>query len=88
MLKGSYDTKTDIWSCGVMLYFLLSGNMPFTGKSEKRISQNILRGAVSFSENIWREISKPAKDLVQKLLTYKPSQRISASEALQHKWLN
>lgn len=37
MLKGNYDFKTDLWSAGVLTYFLLSGQMPFTGISKSKI---------------------------------------------------
>jgi len=37
MLKGNYDFKTDIWSAGVLTYFLLSGQMPFIGISKAKI---------------------------------------------------
>ena len=78
MLKGDYDSKTDVWSCGVMLYFLLSGTMPFKGATEERISYSILRGAYLFSDDLWHNVSKSAKDLIKKLLTYSPSKRITA----------
>lgn len=35
----------------------------------------------------WDDVSDDAKDLVRKLLTYDPNKRISAAEALQHKWI-
>lgn len=35
----------------------------------------------------WDDVSEDAKDLVRKLLTYDPTKRISAGDALQHKWI-
>ena len=33
VIKGSYDQRCDIWSIGIMLFTLLSGELPFIGKS-------------------------------------------------------
>lgn len=34
VLKGSYDSKCDMWSCGVIMYILISGKPPFDGKND------------------------------------------------------
>lgn len=44
-------------------------------------------GKFSFSDQCWSNISDNAKDLIKKLLTYDPDQRISAEEALKHPWI-
>jgi calcium-dependent protein kinase len=82
-----YDSKCDMWSCGVMMYYLLSGELPFVGYSEKEVYAKILRGKIHFSNPIWDTISQSAKDLIQQLLTRSPMRRISAHDALQHPWI-
>ena len=87
VLKNGYNEKCDLWSCGVILYILLSGCPPFYGKSEKEIFQKILDGNIDFNKNkIWSKISDEAKNLVTKLLQVDPQKRISASEALEDIW--
>ena len=41
VLLGNYDEKCDIWSCGVILYILLSGCPPFNGKNDLEIFEAI-----------------------------------------------
>ena len=41
VLRGKYDEKCDVWSCGVILYILLCGAPPFNGHSETEILDKI-----------------------------------------------
>ena len=86
VLQNGYNEKCDLWSCGIILYILLSGAPPFYGKNEKEIFAKILNGNLSFKNEIWNKISEEAKDLIKKLLEINPDKRISAKEALKEKW--
>ena len=87
VLKRNYDQKCDLWSCGVILYILLCGYPPFNGANDKQIVASVLKGEFSLDEIEWNPISDGAKDLVKKLLTYDPAERISALDALNHPWI-
>lgn len=41
VIKGSYNEKCDIWSCGVIMYIILCGTPPFNGQNEKEIMEKI-----------------------------------------------
>ena len=71
VFKENYTEKCDIWSCGVIMYILITGTPPFNG-SNTEIKQKILEGKVDFSSNVWEEVSPLAKELVAQMLTYDP----------------
>jgi calcium-dependent protein kinase len=86
ILKNGYNEKCDLWSCGVILYILLCGAPPFYGRNEKEIFAKVINGSYSFRQKVWNNISSEGKNLVQKLLELNPEKRLSAKEALKHKW--
>lgn len=85
-MKRRYTEKCDIWSVGVILYVLLCGTPPFFGENDSVIVDKIEAGKFSFDGAEWQGVSEESKDLIKKLLTYDPNQRVSAGEALQHPW--
>lgn len=82
-----YGPVADMWSAGVVLYQLLSGELPFTGRSDREVIEMIKRGNVNFTGAPWKNISADAKQLVRQLLQTDPFKRISALASLQHPWL-
>lgn len=49
------------------MYIMLSGRPPFGGRSNKEIIDSVLKGSYSFSNPVWNDISKEAKDLISKV---------------------
>ena len=63
-----YNEKCDIWSIGVILYMLLSGNPPFNGASDLQILEAVKYGEYTIDGGVWNEVSNSAKDLVIRML--------------------
>lgn len=65
-----------------MLYILLSGKPPFDGELDEDITDQVKIGTYNITDGIWPKISKDAKGLIKKMLTYNYTDRVSAREAL------
>ena len=80
-----YDgEKADIWSCGIVLFTILEGTLPFDHKNMNSLFNLIKEAKYRFP----RTCSKEAKDLVNKMLQPNPLKRISLEEIKQHPWFN
>ena len=97
MLNQEYNEKCDIWSCGVILFVMLCGYPPFTGKRDTEIYEKIRQGKLEFNRNLlgirfplgkdWMLVSNEAIDLLKQMLTVDFTKRISAREALLSSWV-
>merc|ERR1711971_1084851 len=86
LLQSGYDTKSDLWSVGVIMYSILSGGLPFTGKSHLELFKAIVKKNFDFEGPEWTNVSADAKDLICKLLVKNPKMRYSAKDSLKHPW--
>ena len=87
VLEKNYNEKCDMWSLGVIMYLLLVGKFPFTGKSREEIFENIKEN--DYDKNILydnKNISKEARELIFKLLITDPNERIDSSSVLNDVW--
>jgi calcium-dependent protein kinase len=90
VINEDYGPKCDIWSCGVVLFEILSGLMPFNDLCERDHMQtrdNIINENWTFRDPVWNSISDSAKDFIKYLLTYEEKDRPTAEQALEHPFL-
>ena len=85
ILNGNYTHLCDIWSAGVILYILLSGDPPFNGPNDSAIYQKVAQMKYTFPENKWKNVSNEAKDLISHMLVPE-EKRYTASQVLEHDW--
>ena len=87
VLKKNYDEKCDLWSIGVIMYILLTGEPPFNGRNDEEILKNVKSMSINFYSYLLNDVSFDAKDLLKKLLQRDTKLRISAASALEHPWI-
>ncbi|OQR99539.1 calcium/calmodulin-dependent protein kinase [Achlya hypogyna] len=86
-VQEPYPPHVDMFSAGVVLYTLLCGYEPFYAINDKELI--LLNKAVTyfFHPEEWAHISHDAKDLITRMLTKDPADRIRPDEALAHPFL-
>nr|DAD40997.1 TPA_asm: hypothetical protein HUJ06_015320 [Nelumbo nucifera] len=82
VLLGDYSEKVDIWGAGVLLHALLIGALPFHGDSLEAVFEAIKKVKLDFHSGIWESVSRPAQDLISRMLTRDVSARLTAEEVL------
>lgn len=85
--KDNYSSLVDIWSLGCLVYVLLTSHLPFNGKNQQQMFAKIKRGEFHEAPLNSYDISEDGRDFLQCCLQVNPKLRMTAAEALKHKWL-
>lgn len=88
VIRGEdYSKAIDVWGVGVLLYMMMSGTVPFDGKTEQVVKEGILNKEVEFPQKYFRPVSDEAKNFIASCLVKDEAGRITVEEALEHPWI-
>jgi len=87
IISGNYGKEVDNWACGVILYVLLCGRLPFYGKDVYATLKSIKHGVYNLELEPFKHCNPHALDLMSKLLERDPKKRWTAKKAYSHPWI-
>lgn len=80
--QKEYTQAIDFWSFGILLYRMLCGRPPFSGRNMKEVFDNILLTELRFPSSV--QVADDAKDLISRCLIKDAGKRITAPEIKAH----
>uniref|UniRef100_A0ACD5V188 Uncharacterized protein n=1 Tax=Avena sativa TaxID=4498 RepID=A0ACD5V188_AVESA len=90
-----YSQAVDMWALGCVMAEILAGETLFVGKTEEDMAAEMskLRDQISSTGKLdglefFDELSEAGREVLLGLLAFNPDERLTATEALQHRWFN
>lgn len=78
VINGAHNYKSDIWSCGIIAYILLTGSVPFWHEDEDQLFEMIKTGKFEMNDPAWIKVPVVAQDFIKTLLNVNKESRPSA----------
>lgn len=90
VFSGDYSKPVDLWASGVILYVILTGLFPFNSDSYNGTENHEFAGdhLEIALDKLDATLPAEAVDLLKSLLVLDPKKRLTAADALKHKWFN
>ena len=85
-LRQEYNELCDMFSAGVILFFMVSGYQPFSSYPKDRIEIKTIQCEYRQDTESWKRVSAPVKRLVRRLLT-RAEERLTVDQAANHEWM-
>jgi serine/threonine protein kinase len=84
VLQGNpYSQQCDIWSVGILIYVMVTGEHPFNSNSKEQMIFDISNHPITLNPE---KISPALLDLLQQILVKNPDQRLTISQIKKHHW--
>ena len=88
LVRTPYNKQIDIWSIGIILYYMLSGTLPFDDDddNEEVIAKMIVFIDTKFPKEKWKNRSDLVIDFIKQCLNKDPEKRMTIDELINHEW--
>lgn len=80
--KSYKGSASDIWSCGIILFALLCGRLPFDDQNIARLLHKVRDGRFEMPD----ALEPAAKDLIWRMLEVDPEKRMKMPDIMRHPW--